>query len=66
MVQTKTLRKYLTKIKKKIKWREFQNFSKFQTIQKCFDYNIHNSFAVIEFAKNNRIKIFIQLQCLEI
>ena len=34
--------------------RIFQSFKKFK---KCFDFNIHHSSKVIEFAKNNKIKL---------
>ena len=52
----------LIKYKKKIKvifhFGEFSRiFQSFKNYEKCFDYNIHSSFKVIEFAKNNNIKI---------
>ncbi len=58
----KDIAKILDRYKKKIKvifhFGEFSRiFQSFKQYKKCFDYNIHNSFAVIEFAKNNRIKI---------
>ena len=59
---TKNINNLLNKNKKKIKvifhFGEFSRiFQSFKNYKKCFDYNIHSSFKVIEFAKNNNIKI---------
>ena len=58
----KDISKILDKFKNKIKvifhFGEFSRiFQSFKKYNQCFEYNIHNSFAVIEFAKNNKIKI---------
>ena len=58
----KNINNLLIKYKKKIKvifhFGEFSRiFQSFKNYEKCFDYNIHSSFKVIEFAKNNNIKI---------
>ena len=58
----KNINNLLNKNKKKIKvifhFGEFSRiFQSFKNYKKCFDYNIHSSFKVIEFAKNNNIKI---------
>ena len=58
----KDIDKLLKKEKKNIKvifhFGEFSRiFQSFKNYKKCFEYNIHHSSKVIEFAKNNEIKI---------
>ncbi len=58
----KDIDRLLNKFKKKIKvifhFGEFSRiFQSFKNYKKCFDYNIHHSSKVIEFAKDNKIKI---------
>ena len=59
---TKDINKFFNKIKKDIEvifhFGEFSRiFQSFANYKKCFEYNIHHSSKVIEFAKNNNIKI---------
>ena len=52
------LRSYKNKIKIIFHFGEFSRiFQSFKNYKKCFEYNIHHSSKVIEFAKNNKIKI---------
>ncbi|WP_440676333.1 NAD-dependent epimerase/dehydratase family protein [Candidatus Pelagibacter sp. HIMB1593] len=52
------LRKYKNKIKVIFHFGEFSRiFQSFKNYKKCFDYNIHHSSKVIDFAKNNKIKL---------
>ncbi|WP_440651424.1 NAD-dependent epimerase/dehydratase family protein [Candidatus Pelagibacter sp. HIMB1495] len=52
------LKKYKKKIKVIFHFGEFSRiFQSFKNYKKCFDYNIHHSSKVIEFAKDNKIKI---------
>tara|TARA_B100000575_G_scaffold289517_1_gene291424 strand:+ start:346 stop:1230 length:885 start_codon:yes stop_codon:yes gene_type:complete len=58
----KDIDRLLSKFKKKIKvifhFGEFSRiFQSFKNYKKCFEYNIHHSSKVIEFAKDNKIKI---------
>ena len=58
----KDIDKLLKKFKKNIKvifhFGEFSRiFQSFKNYKKCFEYNIHHSSKVIEFAKDNKIKI---------
>ena len=58
----KDIDRLLIKFKKKIKvifhFGEFSRiFQSFKHYRKCFEYNIHHSSKVIEFAKDNKIKI---------
>ncbi len=58
----KDIDRLLIKFKKKIKvifhFGEFSRiFQSFKNYRKCFEYNIHHSSKVIEFAKDNKIKI---------
>ncbi len=58
----KDIDRLLNKFKKKIKvifhFGEFSRiFQSFKNYRKCFEYNIHHSSKVIEFAKDNKIKI---------
>ena len=58
----KDIDRLLNRFKKKIivifHFGEFSRiFQSFKNYKKCFDYNIHHSSKVIEFAKNNKIKI---------
>ena len=59
---TKDINKFFNKIKKDIEvifhFGEFSRiFQSFANYKKCFEYNIHHSSKVIEFAKDNNIKI---------
>ncbi len=59
---SKDIDRLLKKFKKKIKvifhFGEFSRiFQSFKNYKKCFEYNIHHSSKVIEFAKDNKIKI---------
>mgnify|MGYP001263064133 CR=1 FL=1 len=52
------LRPYKKNIKVIFHFGEFSRiFQSFKNHKKCFEYNIHNSFKVIDFAKDNNIKI---------
>ena len=52
------LNSYKNKIKVIFHFGEFSRiFQSFINYKKCFEYNIYNSFKVIEFAKSNKIKI---------
>ena len=52
------LKKYKKKIKVIFHFGEYSRiFQSFKNYKKCFEYNIHHSSKVIEFAKNNKIKI---------
>ena len=52
------LKKYKKKIKVIFHFGEYSRiFQSFKNYKKCFDYNIHHSSKVIEFAKDNKIKI---------
>ena len=58
----KDIDKLMKNFKKKIKvifhFGEFSRiFQSFKNYKKCFEYNIHHSSKVIEFAKDNKIKI---------
>ena len=58
----KDIDKLMKKFKKNIKvifhFGEFSRiFQSFKNYKKCFEYNIHHSSKVIEFAKDNKIKI---------
>ena len=54
----KLLKKYKKKIKVIFHFGEFSRiFQSFKSYKKCFDYNIHHSSKVIEFAKDNKIKL---------
>ena len=59
---TKDINNLLNKVKRKIKvifhFGEFSRiFQSFANYKKCFEFNIHHSSKVIEFAKDNKIKI---------
>ncbi len=55
---SKILMKYKNKINVIFHFGEFSRiYQSFKNYKKCFDYNIRNSFEVIEFAKVNKIKI---------
>ena len=52
------LKKYKKKIKVIFHFGEYSRiFQSFKNYKKCFEYNIHHSSKVIEFAKDNKIKI---------
>ena len=52
------LKKYKKKIKIIFHFGEYSRiFQSFKNYKKCFEYNIHHSSKVIEFAKDNKIKI---------
>jgi len=52
------LKNYKKKIKVIFHFGEFSRiYQSFKNYKKCFDYNIHHSSKVIEFAKDNKIKI---------
>ena len=52
------LKKYKNKIKVIFHFGEYSRiFQSFKNYKECFEYNIHHSSKVIEFAKNNNIKI---------
>ena len=52
------LKKYKKKIKVIFHFGEYSRiYQSFKNYKKCFEYNIHHSSKVIEFAKNNKIKI---------
>ena len=52
------LKRYKTRIKVIFHFGEFSRiFQSFKNYKKCFDYNIHHSSKVIEFATNNKIKL---------
>ena len=52
------LKKYRKKIKIIFHFGEYSRiFQSFKNYKKCFEYNIHHSSKVIEFAKDNKIKI---------
>ena len=52
------LKNYKSKIKVIFHFGEFSRiFQSFKNYKKCFEYNIHHSSKVIEFAKDNKIKI---------
>ena len=52
------LNSYKTKIKVIFHFGEFSRiYQSFKNYKKCLEYNIYNSFKVIEFAKSNKIKI---------
>ncbi len=54
----KLLKKEKNKIKVIYHFGEFSRiYQSFKSIKRCMDYNIHNSFKVIDFAKDNKIKI---------
>ncbi len=54
----KLLNKYKNNIKVIFHFGEFSRiFQSFKENNKCLEYNIHNSFKVINFAKDNKIKI---------
>ena len=54
----KLMKKYKNKIKVIFHFGEFSRiFQSFKNYKKCFEYNIHHSSKVIEFAKDNKIKI---------
>ena len=60
--QNRDIDKLLKSLKKKITvifhFGEFSRiFQSFKNYKKCFEYNIHHSSKVIEFAKDNKIKI---------
>ena len=55
---SKILKPYKNKIKVIFHFGEFSRiFQSFSNSNTCFNYNIHNSFQVIKFAKDNKIKI---------
>ena len=55
---TELLKPYIKKIKVIFHFGEFSRiYQSFKYYKKCFEYNIHHSFNVIDFAKNNKIKI---------
>ena len=55
---SKILKKYTNKIKVIFHFGEFSRiYQSFLDTKKCIDSNIYNSFEVINFAKNNKIKI---------
>ena len=52
------LKKFRKKIKVIFHFGEFSRiFQSFKNYKKCFEYNIHHSSKVIEFAKDNKIKL---------
>ena len=52
------LKKYKKKIKVIFHFGEFSRiFQSFKNYKRCFEYNIHHSSKVIEFAKDNKIKL---------
>ena len=52
------LKNYKKKIKVIFHFGEFSRiFQSFKNYKKCFEYNIHHSSKVIEFAKDNKIKL---------
>ena len=52
------LKKYKNKIKAIFHFGEFSRiYQSFKNYKKCFEYNIHHSSKVIEFAKDNKIKL---------
>ncbi len=52
------LKNYRNKIKVIFHFGEFSRiYQSFKDYKKCFEYNIHHSSKVIEFAKNNKIKL---------
>ena len=52
------LKKYKKKIKVIFHFGEYSRiFQSFKNYKKCFEYNMHHSSKVIEFAKDNKIKI---------
>ena len=52
------LKNYRKKIKVIFHFGEFSRiFQSFKNYKKCFEYNVHHSSKVIEFAKNNNIKL---------
>ena len=52
------LKFYRNKIKVIFHFGEFSRiFQSFKQYKKCFEYNIHHSSKVIDFAKNNKIKL---------
>lgn len=52
------LKAYINKIKIIFHFGEYSRiYQSFKDYKKCFEYNIHHSSKVIEFAKNNKIKI---------
>ncbi|OUT43380.1 MAG: ADP-L-glycero-D-manno-heptose-6-epimerase [Pelagibacteraceae bacterium TMED13] len=52
------LEKYKNKIKVIFHFGEYSRiFQSFKNYKKCFEYNIHHSSKVIEFAKDNKIKL---------
>ncbi len=54
----KYLKTYNNKIKTIFHFGEFSRiYQSFKYYKKCFDYNIYNSFKVIDYAKNNNIKL---------
>ncbi len=54
----KHLKKYRKNIKVIFHFGEFSRiFQSFKNYKKCFEYNIHHSSKVIEFAKDNKIKL---------
>ena len=54
----KYLKNYKNKINTIFHFGEFSRiYQSFKYYKKCFDYNIYNSFKVIDYAKNNNIKI---------
>ena len=54
----KLMKKYKNKINVIFHFGEFSRiFQSFKNYKKCFEYNIHHSSKVIEFAKDNKIKI---------
>ena len=60
--ENKDIEKILKSYKKKIKvifhFGEFSRiFQSFKNYKKCFEYNIHHSLKVIDFAKDNNIKL---------
>ena len=55
---SKILKKYTNKIKVIFHFGEFSRiYQSFQDSKICLDYNIYNSFEIINFAKDNKIKI---------
>ena len=60
--ENKNINKLMNKFKRKIKvifhFGEYSRiYQSFKHYKKCFEYNIHHSSKVIEFAKDNKIKI---------
>ena len=52
------LKNYRNKIKVIFHFGEFSRiYQSFKNYKKCFEFNIHHSSKVIEFAKNNKIKL---------